>query len=290
MNAPVSCLNRISSRPGVLVRRAAFTLIELLVVITVIAILAGLVLPALHRSKQKAEGIVCLNNNRQLALAWLLYADDHNGRLAYNLGGQAGRRTMTVRTNLNWVNNVLDWELTDDNTNVTTLSEAALGRYASGSYSIYRCPSDRTLSQVQRAAGWQARVRSYSMNAMVGDAGELSTNGFNVNNPHYSQFFSLSSIPRPMNIFVFLDEHPDSVNDGYFVNRAYSSEWTDLPGSFHNGACSLSFADGHSEIHRWQSSEVKRAPRPDSARLPFPVSTDGLADFDWLEDRMSIKR
>jgi prepilin-type processing-associated H-X9-DG protein len=128
------------------------------------------------------------------------------------------------------------------------------------------------------------------MNAMVGDAGELSTNGFNVNNPHYSQFFSLSSIPRPMNIFVFLDEHPDSVNDGYFVNRAYSSEWTDLPGSFHNGACSLSFADGHSEIHRWQSSEVKRAPRPDSARLPFPVSTDGLADFDWLEDRMSIKR
>jgi prepilin-type processing-associated H-X9-DG protein len=260
------------------------------VVVAIIAILAGLLLPALERSKQSAQGIACLNNNRQLVLAWTMYADDHNGRLAYNLGGLIGRRTVTLRTNLNWVNSILDWELHEDNTNVTTLSDAALGPFIGGNFSIYRCPADRALSQVQRESGWQARVRSYSMNAMVGDAGDLSTNGYNLNNPNYAQFFSLPAIRRPAEIFVFLDEHPDSINDGYFVNNAYRYEWNDLPGSYHNGACSFSFADGHSEMHRWKSSEVRRSPHPDSARLPFPVSSEGAVDFDWLEDRMSVAR
>ena len=265
----------------------AFTLIELLVVIALIAILAALLLPAFSRARERARAIICVNNTHQLNTAWLLYADDHNGRLAYNLGGDTKRSTVAPRTNINWVNGSLDWELHDDNTNTTTLTEASLGSYANRNLGIYRCPSDHVLSSVQREAGWSARIRSYSMNAMVGDAGPLSASGVNVNNPDYVQFFSLAHIPQPAEIFVFLDEHPDSINDGYFINRAYSGEWVDLPASYHNGAAAFSFADGHSELHRWRFASTKKPARPDVAALPSVIPHNEGADFYWVIKRMS---
>jgi hypothetical protein len=91
------------------------------------------------------------------------------------------------------------------------------------------------VSALQSAAGWSSRARSYSMNASVGDAGELTSSGVNTNNPGYVQFFKLTSMPVPARIFVFLDEHPDSISDGYFVNRSYYPEWIRLPASWHNG-------------------------------------------------------
>ncbi|MCW5555688.1 MAG: prepilin-type N-terminal cleavage/methylation domain-containing protein [Verrucomicrobiae bacterium] len=271
-------------------RSNAFTLIELLVVIAIVALLAALLLPALAKARGRAQGMACLNNNRQLALAWLLYADDHHGRLAYNLGGNTSRSTVAQRTNVNWVNNIITWELDSDNTNTLTITEASLGAYANRAIIIYRCPSDRVLSPVQRAAGWEARVRSYSMNAMVGNAGELSQAGYNLNNPGYVQFFSLSSIPQPARIFVFVDEHPDSINDGYFINRAYYQEWVDLPASYHNGAATFAFADGHSQLRRWAHPTTKRPAQPDAAGLPFYVPAAEAADFRWVIEHMSVDR
>src|ERR1035437_3704340 len=153
--------------------RSGFTLIELLVVIAVIGILASLLMPALSKAKARAQSVFCMNNTKQLTLAWNVYADDHDGRLAYNLAMNAKNPSQPValRTNLNWVNNVMDWELHPDNTNLAGITEASLAPYA-GSVGIYRCPADYVLSDIQRSAGWSARVRSYSMNAMVGDAGE----------------------------------------------------------------------------------------------------------------------
>jgi prepilin-type processing-associated H-X9-DG protein len=254
--------------------------VELLVVMAVIGILAGLLLPALAASKANARGLFCLNNNRQLVTGWLMYADDHAQGLAYNMGGAA------ASTNLNWAAGSLDWELTADNTNLADLTEAALGAYVAKVSTIYRCPSDSALSPPQLAAGWNSRARSYSMNASVGDAGDISSSGVNTNNPGYVQFFKLTSMPAPGRIFVFLDEHPDSITDGYFVNRGRDPEWIRLPASWHNGAATFSFADGHAETHLWQCASTLLPPVPDTF-VPFGVSDDPR-DFNWIIAHMSV--
>ena len=278
-----------------------FTLLELLTVIAIISVLAAILLPALSKARERARAISCANNTRQLVLAWHLYAGDNGERLPYNLG-MAGS---SFRTDLNWVNNVMTWDLSSDNTNVATLTGASLGPYVSGDTGIYRCPSDQALSSVQSAAGWTARIRSYSMNAMVGDAGSFSTNGYNINNPGYTQFFKMTQIPHPADIFVFLDEHPDSINDGYFLDKAPTAsagyggynntdtqaQWTDLPASYHNLATAFSFADGHSTLHRWQQPGTIRPPLPYAANLPIPLPSSpasALADFDWVMGHMSV--
>jgi len=265
-----------------------FTLIELLVVIALIAILAALLLPALAHARDRAHALTCLNNTKQLGVAWQLYSTDHEDQLPYNLGYVPTAGPAATHTRLNWADGMLDWELSPDNTNTATLTEASLGSYVGQDAGIYRCPADRTLSQRQRDKGWHGRVRSYSMNAMVGNAGALSVGGFNQNNPEYVQFFKLTMIPHPSEIFVFLDEHPDSIDDGYFVNRAYQYEWNDLPASYHNGACAFSFADGHSLIHRWQNSETKQPSRAHAVALPLRFEKKDASDFYWVVRRMSV--
>jgi prepilin-type processing-associated H-X9-DG protein len=125
------------------------------------------------------------------------------------------------------------------------------------------------------------------MNAMTGNAGEYTRGGKNVNNPGYTQFFKLSQILQPTAIFLFLDEHPDSINDGYFLNRDDSGRWMDLPASYHNGAANFAFADGHAEKHLWRFPSTKPAPQPDAASLPFVIPPKELGDFDWLMNHTS---
>ena len=279
----------------------AFTLLELLAVIAIIAILAAILLPALASARERSRGIYCLNNTRQLTLAWLLYADDHEGLLPYNLV-MAGT---SLRTNLNWVNNVMTWDLSSDNTNPATITQASLGPYVAGAITICHCPSDHVLSAAQAAAGWDQRIRSYSMNAMVGNAGSAIVGGVNVNNPGYRQFFKIEQIPHPTDIFVFLDEHPDSINDGYFVDREAGStvsnwggngtpnnEWRKLPASYHNHAAAFSFADGHASFHHWLRAATIVPAVAHVASLPInipatPPSEDD--DFEWVIEHMSVE-
>ena len=268
--------------------RSAFTLIELLVVIAIIGILAGLLLPALARSKARAQAVSCINNNRHLILSWTMYSSENNDRLVYNLGGDPQRRTFAPATSPNWVNNVLDWQLTPDNTNISFVGTSVLAPYANYSLNIFHCPADRALSDTQKGAGWDRRVRSVSMNAMVGNPGSLFQWGVNINNPNYQQFLKESDFRDPSSIFVFLDEHPDSINDGYFLNQPDSQQWVDLPASYHNGGGSFSFADGHTELHRWSCGSTVRPPLPDAAELPISLHADELTDLQWVLRHTSV--
>jgi prepilin-type N-terminal cleavage/methylation domain-containing protein/prepilin-type processing-associated H-X9-DG protein len=254
-------------------KSSAFSLVELLVVIAIIAILAGLLLPVFTDSKSKAEGMMCGNNIRQLSIAWLLYADENTDLLVNNHGVPE-----TLARRQTWANNVEDWVDGDDNTNLVYLTDSKLGPYANRSAKIYKCPADR-----EPAANGQ-RIRSMSMNAMVGNPGEL-TNRFN---PLYVQFYKTAEVRQPSGIFVFLDEHCDTLNDGFFVNRLEDYAWGNVPGSYHNGGVNLSFADGHFESHRWQVPDTVRPARQGAARGGFPANP--RTDFDWLKARTSVKK
>jgi prepilin-type N-terminal cleavage/methylation domain-containing protein/prepilin-type processing-associated H-X9-DG protein len=265
-----------------------FTLIELLTVIAVIAILAALLLPVLTRVKSKAHGIACLSSERQLMLATLVYVNDFNDTLPYNLGIAEIKKLAEKNWFWNWTTPVMSWELDSDNTNTVLLVKGGIGPYTGSSAAVYRCPADSVVSDIQAKAGWTARVRSFSMNAMVGNAGHYLQGGANVNNPDYVQFLKLGQIPQPERIFVLTDEHPDSVTDGYFLNQPDNIRWWRLPASYHNGAANLAFADGHLETHKWRLASTKPPAHPDSADLPIPVAARQRADFEWLMYRSTV--
>lgn len=267
--------------------RQGFTLIELLVVVAILAILASLLLPTLARAKSHGQQTFCLNNLRQIALATMLYADDFDDSLPYNLGASEIKQRLAEGLNYNWAGSVLNWELDPDNTNSTLNTHAALGTYLSHNARVFRCPPDKALSEIQRGAGWSERSRSYSMNAMAGDAGEFLAGNGNVNNPHYHQFRKNREFISASDIFIFIEEHPDSINDGYFLNRAAKYEWNDLPASWHNGSANLTFGDGHAENHRWLNASTRKPSRPDGANLPFGIAASERHDFYWLMKRTS---
>jgi prepilin-type N-terminal cleavage/methylation domain-containing protein len=268
-------------------RRDGFTLIELLVVLSIIAILASLLLPALAQARNRSHQIICLNNLRQLNLASSVYSHDCDDKLPYNLGSTEIKEMLLRGEKYNWANSVLNWELDPDNTNVLLNTEAALGAYVGRVARVFRCPSDHAVSQVQREAGWTERSRSLSMNAMVGDAGIFMEGNDNRNNPNYHQFRKANEFTSASETFIFIEEHPDSINDGYFLNRATSYEWHDLPASWHHGAANLSYGDGHSDSHKWVDRVTRKPSRPDGANLPIALPKSERTDFYWLLKRTS---
>jgi prepilin-type N-terminal cleavage/methylation domain-containing protein/prepilin-type processing-associated H-X9-DG protein len=231
-----------------------FTLIELLVVIAIIAILAGLLLPALAQAKIKAQRVQCMSNLKQLTLGWKMYAGDNNGLFPPNEQGSGNS------TYAGWVLGYMDYNGSPDDTNTSYLigsPSATLGPYLQNP-AVYKCPADRSCNF---GSSGVPRVRSYSMNQAVGPGkdGTAAGQGPWLPAPTYQVYINESQLgtPSSSDLFIFLDEHPDSLNDGAFAVQMPSSqaatEWIDVPAKYHGNSCVFTFADGHAQIQKWVS-------------------------------------
>ncbi len=261
---------------------SGFTLVELLVVVALIAILASLLLPALAKAKQQAHRIKCLNNQRQLAVTWIRYSSDNNEVLVPNGAQQPGggqRETLWV---LGDYHNFLPAF-----TNELYLLDpkyAAFARYLT-TKRVYKCPSDSTTYVVNRGKPIP-QVWSYSMNSDLapnaGVARHLS--------PRYQVLRKSSDIRSAVNTFAFMDVIPQNLCTPAFIvllPGSASDRFFHFPATHHNRGGVESFADGHSEAHRWRDPRTFRTAAL-GVKIGHDVSSPGNKDLLWIHERTSV--
>jgi prepilin-type N-terminal cleavage/methylation domain-containing protein/prepilin-type processing-associated H-X9-DG protein len=269
--------------------KSGFTLIELLVVIAIIAILAALLLPVLSKAKSSARGIQCLNNNRQLMVAWRMYAEESTGHLPNSKGGPYQWMSGTLDYN---PANRSNWDPTVD------IMKSPLWPFCGKNAAIFKCPADPSVVRVNGVT--YPRVRSISMLNWVGGRGDSSGNPapmewsntqMGTTAGEYRVYYRQSDMvnPGPAMTFVFVDEPMDRINDGFFVTDmltypATTEDICDYPAQYHSGGASFSFADGHSQLKKWTTPQLLQ-PSQWNKTLDYPTPLSAFnRDVFWLMD------
>ena len=284
--------------------KTGITQLELLIVIALIAILSARLLPALSRSKQKAQGVSCLNNGKQMMIALTLYTADYHD--LYPPNPDDGN----VIPGHNWCSGKAGiGQAAEFNPDILRdQSLSLLSTYLKGNVSVFRCPTDTRMGTYQGSdAGLIGKTvpsaRTFSMSQAVGticpgfDAGKghngaptLPVNGPWLDNKHSNRRDSpwltygksSSAInPGPANLWVFMDEDFQRLDDAAFAFGMESAIWYDVPGSYHDFGAGFAFADGHSETHKWKYRARK-------VGWGTPVAGDAdQQDWLWMRDRTS---
>lgn len=261
--------------------RRGFTLIELLVVIAIISILAAMLLPALGKAKRKAQAIACMNNTKQLVTAFIMWAQDNEERCLYSWSGSDPNGVPA------WCNGNMG--TVPDAIDETLIRNSPTFPYIS-SLNVFRCQSDRSTFPYRGES--KPRIRSYSMNGYVGyPRGTVLQN-----RPPFRPGLKMSDFtrPGPSDIFVFLDEHENSINDSHFTPfsnlKSFTDDWLDTPSGRHGNSTGFVFADGHAEIHKWIDSNIQKATHGSSGSPvynPDIVGKAGPKDHAWFTNHIA---
>lgn len=263
---------------------AGFARADLVAVLACLALLIPLFIGVGASTRTTAETVICTDRLRQLQRACSMYAADFREWLPANYGiaeTMAGDGA-PAGTQMTWAPNVLDWSTQAGNTNHISLGRSPLAPYLRGKLYNFKCPSDRALSAAQRARGFTERIRSFSMNGFMGPnrpgdtanadpAGNTYVTGFR-------QYHRLVQIKQPDTKYIFLEEHADSINEGFFINNPSITSWGDIPAGRHSSGANISFADGHVILRRWTESAPKSPVRFSYAFRSLQVGSD----YRWL--------
>jgi prepilin-type processing-associated H-X9-DG protein len=281
-------------QPGVS-SKAAFTRTDLVFASATIGMLFLLAASATATTSTQSQSTGCVSNNRKLIDAWSHYAADNNGAMTGPVHGGLAQQALpfegpgsSATSARPWCVGWLDWTATPANTNhnhMTHPSYGSLALYLNRDKEVFKCPSDRYVSPAQASRGWTSRARSYCANIGLGDGNGGPGDG--PWDPAYVKARRLSQLvnPDPSLVYVFIEEHPDSMNDGAVFSPRFTGtrSWIDFPGNFHNGAATLAFADGHVEQKLW-ASNVRTLPVRYTFTSPAPSAGD-QADILYLAAR-----